>query len=363
MYKNGDELSDRKKIILKAIIDAHINNGEPVGSKYLTYNKQITLSSATIRNEMAELEEMGYLEQPHTSAGRIPSEQGYRFYVNSLMQSYRLTANELLKMNNLFTNKIDELDKILDSSSKLMSMMTNYASLAVKPKSKQITVIRFKTILLDGENFLLLMITNVNVVKTRYIRVTFTFLLTEDRLQHFESILNMYLTNITTDLVTLPLMFEMENRLSDYRELVSPVIKCMFEVLDELDNGDLKFDGVNKLLQYPEFTDIERVRELLDILENKDEILDIVSNSSHDIINIYIGSENSVDIMQKSTLIFKTIKANNRIVGAIGVLGPCRMDYSKVVTTVEYLANSITDMTNNIQSNKMLNGGENKNNE
>ena len=361
MYKNGDELSDRKKIILKAIIDAHIDNGEPVGSKYLTYNKQIALSSATIRNEMAELEEMGYLEQPHTSAGRIPSEQGYRFFVNSLMQSYRLTANELLKLNSLFTNKIEELDKILDSSSKLMSMLTNYASLAVKPKSKQITVVRFKTILLDGENFLLIMITNMNVVKTRYIRVT--LLLSEGKLQHFENMLNVYLTNITMDMVTLPLMMEIENRLPDCRDLVSPVIKCIYEVLDELDDGDLKFDGVNKLLQYPEFTDIERVRELLDILENKDEILEIISNSAHDIINIYIGSENTVDIMQKSTLIFKTIKSGERIVGAIGVLGPCRMDYSKVVTTIEYLANSITEKTNNIQSNKMLSGGENKNNE
>ena len=361
MYKNGDELSDRKKIILKAIIDAHVDNGEPVGSKFLTYNKQIALSSATIRNEMAELEEMGYLEQPHTSAGRIPSEQGYRFYVNSLMQNYRLTANELRKMNSLFTNKIDEIDKILDSSSKLMSMLTNYVSLAVKPKSKQITVIRFKTVLLDGENFLLIMITNVNVVKTRYIRVT--FLLNEGKLQHFENILNVYLTNITMDMVTLPLMMEIENRLPDYGGLVSPVIKCIYEVLDELDDGDLKFDGVNKLLQYPEFMDIERVRELLDILENKEEILDIISNSAHDIINIYIGSENTVDIMQKSTLIFKTIKSGERIVGAIGVLGPCRMDYSKVVTTVEYLADSITEKTSNIQSNKMLSGGENKDNE
>lgn len=361
MYKNGDELSERKKIILKAIIDAHIENGEPVGSKYLTYNQQIALSSATIRNEMAELEEMGYLEQPYTSAGRIPSEQGYRFYVNSLMQNYHLTANELREMNMLFANKMDQLDKILDSSSKLMSMLTNYASLAVKPKTNQITVVRFKTILLDGLNFLLILITNVNVVKTRYIRVA--FLLEEEKLQHFENVLNMYLTNITMDMVTLPLMVEMENRVPEYRELVSPVIKAIYEVLNELDDGDLKFDGVNKLLQYPEFSDVDRMRELFGILENKEEILDIISNSAHDIINIYIGSENVVDIMQKSTLIFKTIKSGERIVGAIGVLGPCRMDYSKVVTTVEYLANNISDMTNNIQSNKMLHGGEEKKNE
>lgn len=361
MYKNGDELSERKKIILKAIIDSHIDNGEPVGSKYLAYNEQIALSSATIRNEMAELEEMGYLEQPHTSAGRIPSELGYRFYVNSLMNNYRLTANELREMNSLLTSKVDELDKILDSSSKLMSMLTNYASLAVKPKSTHITVIRFKMILLDEINFLLIMITNVNVVKTRYVRIGFS--LTEEKLQHFENILNRYLTNITMDTVTLPLMMEIENRLPECAELVSPVLKYIYEIIGELDDGDLKFDGVNRLLQYPEFTDIERLRELLGILENKEEILNIISNSEHDITNIYIGSENSVEIMQKSTLIFKTIKSNNRIIGAIGVLGPCRMDYSKVVTTVEYLADNISGITDKIQSNKMLSGGKNRKNE
>ncbi|MCL2519128.1 MAG: heat-inducible transcription repressor HrcA, partial [Oscillospiraceae bacterium] len=181
---NGDELSDRKKLILKAVINAHIDNGEPVGSKFLTYNKQIALSSATIRNEMAELEELGYLEQPHTSAGRIPSEHGYRFYVNSLMESYRLTANELREMNNLFNSKIDEIDKILDYASRLMSMFTNYVSLAVKPRPKQITVVRFKSILLDGSSFLLVMITSTSIVKTRYIYVK--FIITEQILSEFE---------------------------------------------------------------------------------------------------------------------------------------------------------------------------------
>ena len=352
---NGDELSDRKKLILKAVINAHIDNGEPVGSKFLTYNKQIALSSATIRNEMAELEELGYLEQPHTSAGRIPSEHGYRFYVNSLMESYRLTANELREMNNLFNSRIDEIDKILDYASRLMSMFTNYVSLAVKPRPKQITVVRFKSILLDGSSFLLVMITSTSIVKTRYIYVK--FIITEQILSEFETVLNTFLTNITMEMVTLPLIMEMERRLPECEALVSPVIKCVYEVLGELNDGDLKFDGVNRLLQYPEFTDIERLKELLGVLENKEEILNIVSSSEHDVVNIYIGSENSVEIMQKSTLVFKTIKSGDKIVGAIGVLGPCRMDYSKVITTVEYLASNITEMNKNL-----LSGGEDKQN-
>ena len=359
MNKNGDELSDRKKMILKAIIDTHIDNGEPVGSKFLTLNKQITLSPATIRNEMAELEYLGYLEQPHTSAGRVPSEQGYRFYVNALMQNYRLTANELNEINNLFAAKIEELDKILDCASKIMSMLTNYVSLTVKPKPQMIVVARFKIISLDEASFLLVIITGTGIIKTRYIHVTFE--LNDELLQKFENVLNRFLINITMDMITLPIIMEIEKCLPECEVLVGPVIKSVYEVVNELDGGDLKFDGVNKLLQYPEFMDIERLRELLAVLENKEEILNIVSQSKQDIVNIIIGSENSVEIMQKSTLIFKTIKSGGRIVGAIGVLGPRRMDYSKVVTTVEYLARNIADKTNT-QNYKMLSGGEKEEN-
>ncbi|MCL2517356.1 MAG: hypothetical protein FWF15_02215, partial [Oscillospiraceae bacterium] len=212
-----------------------------------------------------------------------------------------------------------------------------------------------KSILLDGSSFLLVMITSTSIVKTRYIYVK--FIITEQILSEFETVLNTFLTNITMEMVTLPLIMEMERRLPECEALVSPVIKCVYEVLGELNDGDLKFDGVNRLLQYPEFTDIERLKELLGVLENKEEILNIVSSSEHDVVNIYIGSENSVEIMQKSTLVFKTIKSGDKIVGAIGVLGPCRMDYSKVITTVEYLASNITEMNKNL-----LSGGEDKQN-
>lgn len=143
MERRGGDLSERKKLILRAIIDAYISGGEPVGSKYLTQSGQIAFSSATIRNEMAELEEMGYLRQPHTSAGRVPSERGYRFYVDGLMDSYRMTANELSELNQLVRARAAELDKILDRASHLMSMMTNYASLTARPSLSAESVLQF----------------------------------------------------------------------------------------------------------------------------------------------------------------------------------------------------------------------------
>lgn len=347
MAKNGNELSERKKSILKAIIDAHINAGEPIGSKYLTQNKQIALSSATIRNEMAELEELGYLEQPHTSAGRVPSEAGYRFYVDSLMESYRLTSQELRQLNALVGQRVAELDKLLERASKVMAALTNYTTLAVKPKPKRVTVACFKTVYLDSESFLLIIITAANVVTTKYVHTSQP--LAPDQLGRLEDALNRFIVGVPMDGVTLPLIMEAEAAAGDAGPLISPVIKTVYEVVGEM-SGDLRFEGVNRLLQYPEYADVERLRALLSMLEKKDDILNVVSNSERNITNIYIGSENAVELMHNSTLIFKTITSNDRVIGAIGVIGPCRMDYSRVVTTVEYLSKKIVEISRGRQS-------------
>ena len=153
-------LSDRKKSILKAIVETHINLGEPVGSKYLTRYEHIAFSSATIRNEMAELEDMGYLEQPHTSAGRIPTGLGYRFYVDELMQQYRLTSEELSQLERLTRSKAAEVDRILDRATKLMSMLTNYTGLALRRTQTKPTVARFDVMYLGPRNFVLVMLTD-----------------------------------------------------------------------------------------------------------------------------------------------------------------------------------------------------------
>ena len=341
MYFNGDELSERKKLILHAIIDAHIGNGEPVGSKYLTTDARIRYSPATVRNEMSELEEMGYLEQPHTSAGRIPSERGYRFYVNSLMERYKMTGEELAKLNEAVRQKESELDSILESASKLMSMFTNYTSLSVKPKPKSSVILRFNFMQVSDRTMLLIMLTDRQTVKTRSVNLPFD--ITPSMSEHFTEVFNTCLAGVPMERVTLPLILDMESRLKGCEMIVNPIIKCIYEVISEIDNGELKFENINKMLQYPEYSDIERLRGLLSMFENKEDILNIVSNSQKDVINILIGKENTVDIMNNSTLIFKTITSGDRVLGAIGVIGPTRMAYSKVITTVDTLSKAIKD--------------------
>ena len=162
-------LSERKKQILKAIVDAHIEGGGPVGSKYLLQNQQLNCSSATIRNEMAELEELGYLEQPHASAGRVPSELGYRFYVDALIERYAMTTNEIAQINDLLKAKMGELDQILLAASHLASNLTNYTGIAIKPPVSAVSINKFEVIYLESDHYILIAVTSSGAVKSKHV--------------------------------------------------------------------------------------------------------------------------------------------------------------------------------------------------
>ena len=346
MLGSGDELNERKRMILKAIIETHVRDGEPVGSKYLMQNQQIALSSATIRNEMAELEEMGFLEQPHTSSGRVPSEYGYRFYVNSLMQKYRMSQNELARMNQLAKSRLAEVDKLLETASRLAAALTNYTSITVKPSRKSGTVRSFKTVYLSGEMFMLIMIMGDDTVKTSQIHTD--VVIDQPMLDRLELILNMRVSGLTADKLTMPLVMEIEKSFGEGESIISPVIKSVCEnISGDDDGGEVKLSGVNHLLEYPEYsTDAREFKELLGVLEDKRDILKLVidGDSTDDSPQVIIGSENGVEEMKNSALVFQKIKSGGKVIGAIGILGPRRMDYSKVVSTVEYIAEHINEL-------------------
>lgn len=346
MQGGGSELNERKKLILKAIIEAHVKEGEPVGSKYLTQNKQIALSSATIRNEMAELESLGYLEQPYTSAGRVPSESGYRFYVNSLMQKYRMSQNELARMNALAKSRLAEIDRLLESATRLAAGLTNYTSIAIKPKQSTAVITKFKTVLLDKHLFMLVMIDGMGNIKTR--QITSDEEINEETLARLENELNARIANKRVDEITVSLVMEIERSFGEDEGIISSVIKTVCETLGEPEGGDLKMAGVNHLLEYPEFSDAREFKELLGVLEEKRDILKLVSDSDldEDGPQVLIGSENILEEMKNSTMVFQKIKSNGKVVGAIGIIGPRRMDYSKVISTVEYIAQNISLMLN-----------------
>lgn len=342
---SGEQLSERKKQILKAIVDAHIAYGEPVGSKYLASDKQLSCSSATIRNEMAELEAMGYLEQPHTSAGRVPSELGYRFYVDSLLQRYSMTVSEIERINLNLRHKLSELDQILSEASRLASNMTNYTALAVKPRQSAVAVTRFECVRLGDQDMILVLLFG-STVKTKNLH--FSAPLPETAQKELLSALNESFVGITAEQINIELILSLERRMGEYAFAVDPVIKAIYAVIREIDGGDIKVEGLNHLLQYPEYADVSRLQRLLGSIESKDDILNLIpANASSNDVNIYIGNEDGPDGMQKSAFVYRTVHDGDKVVGAIGVIGPCRMDYSKVIATVNQLAEDVNRMIEN----------------
>jgi len=342
MAERARGLTDRKRQILKAIVEAHIRGGEPVGSKYITESKQLTCSSATIRNEMAELETMGYLEQPHTSAWRVPSKQGYRFYVDALLEEYAMTAKEIAQINQLMKVKMSELDQILDKASKVATSLTNYTGFAIKPRSQTVTVRRFETALIDEKSFILILVASNGTVKTRNILTEST--VDMQTLNRLGTALNELLANREASEINLPLMMQLEARMAEDSALVGTVIKSIYEVLSELDGGELKVNGLDRLLQYPEFSDAADLGELLGALERKDDILDLVSDVEGDRVNVVIGSESSVKVINNSTVVYRPIRQGGRTVGAIGVIGPLRMDYARVLTMLDSLGGNVSQL-------------------
>ncbi len=341
MARQGtDGLSERKKLILKAIVEAHIEGGEPIGSKYIMQNNLLSCSSATIRNEMAELEAMGYLIQPHTSAGRVPSEAGYRFYVDALVEQYARTTHEVVQINQILRAKMDELDQLLDTASQLASAMTNYTGIAIKPKSTAVTMSRFEIIPMDEYNFAMVMISSGGAVKTKKVKVSFP--IPHGALEELSALLNAELCGLSTDMITLPIIMRLESEMREGAFMVNPAVKCIYEVMNEMDGGDMKLSGIAHLLKYPEYSDTDELGQLLGTLESREEILDLVSTSESDGINVLIGSESSVKVMNNSALVFKPIKKGGRTVGYIGVIGPRRMNYRQVLQTLGDIGGNIS---------------------
>jgi len=326
--------------ILRAIVDAHINHGEPVGSKYLAQDVQISASPATIRNEMAELEEMGYLIQPHTSAGRVPSELGYKYYVDALVRQYSDTKAEIDEINQLLSYKLSAMDEILAQVSRLAASFSDYTGIAFKSGLGKVRISQFKSVLLSPKDFLLVMTFDSETVKTKTVHLPFQ--LSEDTLRRFTEAVNIYLINLTSEEITMPIIVKLEALMGSAGAMVHPTVKAIYETMAELDSADVKLDGVTKLLNYPEYSDVSDFRNLLGVLEEKDKLMDVISsqNTTDDGIHVYIGADDEKAGMKNTTLIFKNINVGGKQL-SVGVIGPKRMNYSKVIEMLNSLASGI----------------------
>lgn len=339
------ELSDRKKIILQSIIEDYIENAEPVGSRTIAKRAQLGLSSATIRNEMADLEDLGYLLSPHTSAGRIPSDAGYRFYVNELMYRYKLSRADVIKLRRYFTAGILQLDQLIHEASQVISLLTNYTTIAVTPELKTSFVKRFELVPVDAHSALLVLITNEGVVKNRMINTDED----EPSLRKLSAVLNDKLAGLTLEQINLVKIAEIEKVLGRKEQILMPVLDFVHETIRALNGSEIYVENPQHILNHPEYHELSKAKQLISLLEDKESIKHAIEQGdSEKDINIVIGQENEIDQMKSTSLVTAKYLVGGHTLGKIGIVGPTRMDYAKVVSALGSISKSLEEIINEI---------------
>ncbi|MCI6759173.1 MAG: heat-inducible transcriptional repressor HrcA [Clostridiales bacterium] len=334
------ELTERKKQILRAIVDSYIRTAEPVGSKTISQLPGMDFSPATIRNEMADLTSMGLLEQPHTSAGRVPSAAGYRLYVDELMQGYRLSMDETKTINQAMEVKMQEVDKMISQVGKLVSKMTNLPAYAVAARSSQRTVKRFDLILAEAGSFILVVMLSDNQVQNKLIRLPLD--VSQEDLRLLSAALNASLTELTADEITPELLAKVTRSAAGAASLVPVIVDYTVELLKKT-HSEVYMTGQAKLLGQPEYHDVEKAQEVLTSLD-EDVISNLPATLSSGTTQILVGPENVAKELKDSSVVITKFDIGDGMQGMIGVVGPTRMDYAKITARLSYFAENLGRM-------------------
>ena len=334
------ELTERKKQILRAIVDSYIRTAEPVGSKTISQLPGMDFSPATIRNEMADLTSMGLLEQPHTSAGRVPSAAGYRLYVDELMQNYRLSMDETKTINQAMEVKMQEVDKMISQVGKLVSKMTDLPAYAVAARSSQRTVKRFDLILAETGSFILVVMLSDNQVQNKLIRLPLD--VSQEDLRLLSAVLNASLTELTADENTPELLAKVTRSAAGAASLVPVIVDYTVELLKKT-HSEVYMTGQAKLLGQPEYHDVEKAQEVLTSLD-EDVISNLPATLSSGTTQILVGPENVAKELKDSSVVITKFDIGDGMQGMIGVVGPTRMDYAKITARLSYFAENLGRM-------------------
>lgn len=336
-------LDDRKKKILYAIINDYIMTAEPIGSRTIAKKYDIGLSSATIRNEMADLEEMGYLEQPHTSAGRIPSDKGYRFYVNSILKNY--LDDSLSENFSTHDEIVAEFDEIVKKYAKILSRMTHHTTVAKLPKINPDKIKRIQLIPVDATKVIFLLVTDTGIVRNYLLNFC----------RNIDSNLFEFLNNMLNDNIAGKnekdiynfLAKDIRTLLADNEFVAEELVKIITSSLKQLEESDVYTDGTANILDFPEYRDWIKAKNFFELLDNKS-VLNSILEPEIDFIDVTIGSENKFEEMKDLSLIKTTYKINGKVVGSIGILGPTRMNYLKLINEIYVMTKELSNILSNI---------------
>ena len=334
------KMDDRKFMILQAIIDDYIMTAVPVGSRTISRKSGVGFSPATIRNEMSDLEELGYLDQPHTSAGRIPSAKAYRLYVDHLMKMVDLSKEDTERIKDHLNKRTAQMEEVLRQAAQTLSDVTHYTAVVSAPTMQGVTIKRIQLVPVTEESALMVIVTNAGLVKERVIPVPDGA--ESDQLYKLSKILTERLSGCTLTEAHDKLS-EMFSDLSEHRQLMGNVLGALDTQLGGDANVPYVVGGRSNLLHYPEYSDVEKARNFLAVLESRDKLAPLLKNNGVE-FTVRIGPENNMPEFSDCSVITATYRVGNNTAGTMGIIGPTRMNYARVVSVMNYMGRAISDM-------------------
>ncbi len=337
------ELSERKLKILHAIIKNYLETGEPVGSRTISKYSDLRLSSATIRNEMADLEELGYIIQPHTSAGRIPSDKGYRLYVDMLMSE---KAQEISEMQEQMLEKADKMDQLLKQAARVLANNTNYATLISSPMSNVNKIKFIQLSIVDEDQILAVIVLSGNVIKNCIINMEEP--INNENLLKLNMLLNTTLNGMPIEEINLGLIARMKEQAGSHGDVVGHVLDAVADTIQIGDDMQIYTSGATNIFKYPELSDKQSAQEIISAFEEKQQLTELVtqtlSREDNTGIQVYIGEETPVETMKDCSIVTATYELGEGVKGTIGIVGPKRMDYEHVLASMKRLQSELDEM-------------------
>ena len=336
------ELSERKKKVLRSVVDLYIRTAEPVGSKAITELPDMKYSSATIRNEMAELTAMGYLEQPHTSAGRVPSAAGYRLYVDELMADYRLSIDEANSIHTAIEEKMQQVDKMVEKVAKLVSQATDLPAISVASRYGGATVKRYDLILAGQNSVILVVMLSTDEVLNKLIKLPLN--VTETDLKLLGAVLNAAMTGLNAEEFTAELMEKVMGAAGAAATLVPVVVDFVTDTLRRQASTNMAIAGHSRLLGLPDYRDVDKAQKVLSSID-EDALSNLPAVMQHENgTKVLVGPENVAQELKDTSVVMTKFDIGDGLQGMIGVVGPTRMDYAKVTARLSYFAESLSKM-------------------
>lgn len=342
------QLDERKMKILQAIIRNYLETGEPVGSRTISKYTDLNLSSATIRNEMADLEELGYIVQPHTSAGRIPSDKGYRFYVDSMMEE---NARQVEELKEMLVDKEEKMDHLLKQVAKVLANNTNYATMVTAPRYQRNKLKFIQLSRVDENQILAVIVVEGNVIKNSIISVNEE--LNEETMLKLNILLNTHLNGLSIEEINLGLISALKQKAGVHGSIIGEVIDAVAETIKEDEDLEIYTSGTNNIFKYPELAVQDKASELINAFEEKQLLSQLVEDSqgseNKNEIKVYIGEESPIQNMKDCSIVTANYEFGDGMRGTIGIIGPKRMDYDKVVSTLKTIKTQLDSMYNDTE--------------